>query len=156
VGGRHRALPSLKNLEPQTGLVIAFTQLRTRPLITSRKTLLGNSGMAAISSQRTRARTARRVYSQHSATSVSEESFASKKNLTHAMAHTISQQYRQLADVCRKRAETFSDPSARTRLLEIAAEYERKSKQSETKINAAEETTTSTPAVADWFSKYFR
>jgi hypothetical protein len=72
------------------------------------------------------------------------------------MAHTISQQYRQLADVCRKRAETFSDPNTRTRLLDIAAEYERKGKQAETKINVAEETTISTPAIADWFSKHFR
>ena len=79
------------------------------------------------------------------------------KRIWDAMADTISQQYRQLAEECRKSAQTFSDPNARTRMLDIAAEYERKGKEAETRIaaRAAEKTTSSTPVIADWFSKHF-
>ena len=79
------------------------------------------------------------------------------KRIWDAMADTISQQYRQLAEECRKSAQTFSDLNARTRMLGIAAEYERKGKEAETRIGAraAEKTTSSTPVVADWFSKHF-
>jgi len=73
------------------------------------------------------------------------------------MADTISHQYFQLAEECRKSAQTFSDPNARVRMLEIAAEYERKGKQAETRIAArrTEMTTSSTPVIADRFSKHF-
>jgi hypothetical protein len=73
------------------------------------------------------------------------------------MADTISQQYRQLAEGCRKSAQTFSDPNARARMLGIAAEYERKGIEAETRIGAreAEKTTSSTPVIADWSSKDF-
>ena len=66
------------------------------------------------------------------------------------MSDTISQQYRQLAEECRKRALTLSDPNARTRMLDIAAEYERKCKKTETRIGAreAEKTTPSIPVIA--------
>jgi len=66
------------------------------------------------------------------------------------MADTISEQYRQLAEECRKRAQTFSDPNARTRMLDIAAEYERRGKAAGTRFGEAR-----TPVIEDWFNKNF-
>jgi hypothetical protein len=66
----------------------------------------------------------------------------------------IGQQYRQLAEECRKSAQTFSDLNARTRLLDIAAEYERKGKQADARTGAreAEKNTLSAP-ITDWVGK---
>jgi hypothetical protein len=47
------------------------------------------------------------------------------------MANTVSQQYRTRAIECRTKAQTFRDPKARARMLEVAAEYERKADQAE-------------------------
>ena len=44
---------------------------------------------------------------------------------------SLSQQYRARAEECRAKAQTFRDPKARARMLDIAAEYERKAKQAE-------------------------
>ena len=73
------------------------------------------------------------------------------------MADTISEQYRQLAEECRKRAQTFSDPNARTRMLDIAAEYERRGKVAGTRFGAreADKTEARTPVIEDWFNKNF-
>ena len=42
---------------------------------------------------------------------------------------SLSQQYRARAEECRTKAQTFRDPKARARMLDVAAEYERKAKQ---------------------------
>ena len=44
---------------------------------------------------------------------------------------SLSQQYRARAEECRIRAQAFRDPKARARMLDVAAEYERKAKQAE-------------------------
>jgi hypothetical protein len=43
----------------------------------------------------------------------------------------LSQEYRRRAEECRSKAQTFRDPKARARMLDVAAEYERKSRQAE-------------------------
>jgi len=43
----------------------------------------------------------------------------------------LSQQYRTRAEECRRKAETFRDPKARARMLDVAAEYDRKAEQAE-------------------------
>jgi hypothetical protein len=48
------------------------------------------------------------------------------------MGNTVSQQYRTRAIECRTKAQTFRDPKARARMLEVAAEYERKADQAGT------------------------
>ena len=53
------------------------------------------------------------------------------KNLTRVMANAVSQQYRTRAIECRTKAQMFRDPKARARMLEVAAEYERKADQAE-------------------------
>ena len=47
------------------------------------------------------------------------------------MADTVSQQYRTRATECRTKAQMFRDPKARARMLEVAAEHERKADQAE-------------------------
>jgi hypothetical protein len=47
------------------------------------------------------------------------------------MPDTLSQQYRTRAEACRSKAQTFRDPKARTRMLDLASEYERKAEQAE-------------------------
>jgi hypothetical protein len=42
------------------------------------------------------------------------------------------QKYRACAKECRRQAQSFRDPKARSRVLQIAAEYERKARQAET------------------------
>ena len=72
------------------------------------------------------------------------------------MADTISEQYRQLAEECRKRAQTFSDPNARTRMLDIAAEYERRGKAAGTRFGGeTDKSEASTPVIEDWSNKNF-
>ena len=46
-------------------------------------------------------------------------------------SESLGQQYRAQAEQCRARAQTFVDPKARARMLDVAAEYERKAKQAE-------------------------
>ena len=46
--------------------------------------------------------------------------FGGRADMIFCGADTISQQYRQLAEECRKSAQTFSDPNARTRMLETS------------------------------------
>jgi hypothetical protein len=46
-------------------------------------------------------------------------------------SESLSQQYRARAEECRTRAQAFRDPKARARMLDVAAEYERKAKQAE-------------------------
>ena len=41
------------------------------------------------------------------------------------------QKYRACAKECRRQAESFRDRTARTRILQIAADYERKAEQAE-------------------------
>lgn len=41
------------------------------------------------------------------------------------------QKYRACAKECRRQAESFRDRTARARVLQIAADYERKAKQAE-------------------------
>jgi hypothetical protein len=47
-------------------------------------------------------------------------------------SESLSQQYRARAEQCRTRAQTFRDPKARARMLDVAAEYERKALRAET------------------------
>jgi hypothetical protein len=42
-----------------------------------------------------------------------------------------SQRYRARAEECRIQAESFRDPKARTQMLQLAADYERKAVQAE-------------------------
>jgi hypothetical protein len=42
-----------------------------------------------------------------------------------------SQRYRVRAEECRIQAESFRDPKARTQMLQLAADYERKAVQAE-------------------------
>jgi hypothetical protein len=49
------------------------------------------------------------------------------------MPESISQQYRARAEECRRKAETFKNATARTRMLDLAAEYERKAREAEAK-----------------------
>jgi hypothetical protein len=46
-------------------------------------------------------------------------------------SESLSQQYRARAEECRTKAQMFRDPKARARMLDLAAEYERKAKQAE-------------------------
>ena len=46
-------------------------------------------------------------------------------------SESLSQQYRARAEQCRTKAQMFRDLKARARMLELAAEYERKAKQAE-------------------------
>ena len=49
------------------------------------------------------------------------------------MPENISEQYRTRAAECRRKAETFKNATARSRMLDLAAEYERKAKEAEAK-----------------------
>jgi hypothetical protein len=42
-----------------------------------------------------------------------------------------SQRYRALAEECRTKAKSFRDQKARTRMLQLAADYDRKALQAE-------------------------
>jgi hypothetical protein len=42
-----------------------------------------------------------------------------------------SQRYRARADECRIKAQSFRDPKARTQMLQLAADYDRKAVQAE-------------------------
>lgn len=44
---------------------------------------------------------------------------------------SLGQQYRARAEECRTKAQTFRDPKARARMLDVAAEYERKAEQAD-------------------------
>jgi len=46
---------------------------------------------------------------------------------------TLSQLYRERAEECRRKAQTFKNATARSRMLDLAAEYERKAKEAEAK-----------------------
>jgi hypothetical protein len=48
---------------------------------------------------------------------------------------TLSDHYRVRADECRRQAETFENAIARYRMLDVAAEYERKARKAEAKEN---------------------
>jgi hypothetical protein len=50
---------------------------------------------------------------------------------SNASPPSLSHQYRTRGEECRRKAEAFRDPKARARMLEVAAEYERKAKQAE-------------------------
>jgi hypothetical protein len=52
----------------------------------------------------------------------------------------LSEQYRARAEECRLKAETFKNTTARTRMLDLAAEYERKAREAEAKENQKSET----------------
>jgi hypothetical protein len=41
------------------------------------------------------------------------------------------QKYRACAKECRRQAQSFRDPKARTRMFQIAADYDRKARQAE-------------------------
>jgi hypothetical protein len=43
----------------------------------------------------------------------------------------LSQEYRRRSEECRSKAQTFRDPKARARMLNVASEYDRKSRQAE-------------------------
>jgi len=43
----------------------------------------------------------------------------------------LSQEYHRFAEECRRKAGTFRDAKARARMLDLAAEYDRKSTQAE-------------------------
>jgi len=43
----------------------------------------------------------------------------------------LSQEYRRRAEECRSKGQTFRDPKARARMLDLASEYDRKSRQAE-------------------------
>jgi len=43
----------------------------------------------------------------------------------------LSQEYRRRAEECRSKAQTFRVAKARARMLDLAAEYDRKSRQAE-------------------------
>ena len=71
-------------------------------------------------------------------------------------ADTISQQYRQLAEECRNSAQTFSDPNARTRMLNrLNMSGRAKKLKRELRRVKAEKTTPTAAVIADWFSKHF-
>jgi hypothetical protein len=53
---------------------------------------------------------------------------------------TLGEQYRARAEECRRKAETFKNTTARTRMLDLAAEYERKAREAEAKENQKSET----------------
>lgn len=42
-----------------------------------------------------------------------------------------SQRYRTHAEECRNKAQSYRDPKARTQMLQLAAEYDRKAAQAE-------------------------
>jgi hypothetical protein len=42
-----------------------------------------------------------------------------------------SQKYRACAKECRRQAQSFRDPKIRTRMFQIAADYDRKARQAE-------------------------
>ena len=46
---------------------------------------------------------------------------------------TLSEQYRARAEECRRKAEMFKNTTARTRMLDLAAEYERKAREAAAK-----------------------
>jgi hypothetical protein len=46
---------------------------------------------------------------------------------------TLSQHYRVRAEECRRKAGTFKNAAARTKMLDLAAEYERKAREAEAK-----------------------
>jgi len=62
---------------------------------------------------------------------LSRRNRGSVENKHYLSDEPLSQEYRKRAEECRRKAETFRDPKARARMLDVAAEYERKSKQAE-------------------------
>jgi len=53
---------------------------------------------------------------------------------------SFSEQYRARAEECRRKAETFKNTTARARMLDLAAEYERKAREAEAKESQKSET----------------